>query len=88
MKKRQTNAQLEDDVIGRLNDIGKPYGMSVNSIIAAAACELSRIPNRPGELWHALGRIAGDGALELMPEDQGSRPAPRKQAVPVLTGGR
>ncbi len=88
MQKQQVNTQLEKEVIGRLKDLGAPYGMSVNSILAAMGCELSRIPNRPGELWHALGRIAGDGALELLPDGRDALPAPRKQPRQAITAGR
>jgi len=81
MNKTKKTVSLDDDVWARLDAIGEPYGMSSNALVAAAACELSRI--KSNQLWHTLGRIAeGNGeALEPAPAAVSRRPKPA--AVPV-----
>jgi len=89
MQKNQLNVRLDSEVIKNLTTAADKYGLTANSILAAAACELARInTDRPGELWHALGRIAGDGALELIPGNGESLPPARKRPQPALTAGR
>jgi hypothetical protein len=76
MKKSKRPISLDDEVWARLIDIGAPYGMSPNALIAAAACELSRI--KSPQLWHTLGRIAegNDEALAPVPSAGSRRPKP------------
>lgn len=84
MQKRQMNVTVDDEVIKRLNTIADRYGLTANTVMAAAAYELSRV--RPENLWHALGRIAADEGQPLPPEAVATLPAPRKQAkraIPV-----
>ena len=83
MNKPQFKISISDDVAQRLATIGDRYGMTPNAIVAAAAYEISRI--RPESLWHALGRIATDEGVTIMPPAD-ALPAPRKQpkrAIPA-----
>ena len=95
VNKTKKNISLDDDVWARLDSIGAPYGMSANALIAAAACELSRI--KSPQLWHTLGRIAEGNDEALAPvASAGSRrpkPAPVAQApelavLPALNSKR
>lgn len=84
MQKNQLNVRLDAEVIKRLNTSADRYGLTANTLLAAAAYELSRV--RTEGLWHALGRIAEGEGTELMPAPPGALPAPRrapKKALPA-----
>jgi hypothetical protein len=84
MIKPQLKIVIPEEVQKRLHALGEHYGMSGNAIAAAAAVEISRI--RPEDLWHALGRIAGEGAAALPPITQDALPDAKKrlkQAIPA-----
>ena len=84
MQKTQLNVRLDDSVVKILNATADRYGMTANTIVAAAAYELSRV--RTENLWHALGRIAEGEGMALMPADTPALPAARRQprkALPV-----
>lgn len=84
MKKRQVNLQLDDKILGALGETADRYGLSANQIIAAAACELSRV--KAENLWHALGRIADEEATFIPPRVQQALPEgkkPLRRAIPA-----
>ncbi|WP_415907269.1 hypothetical protein [Oleiharenicola sp. Vm1] len=86
MKKKQMKVQVDDAVEAKLHSSAGRYGLTGNSILAAAAYELARV--RPENLFHALGRIAQGEGVELMPPDTEAIPAPRKpqrRALPATT---
>ncbi len=61
-KKHKLIVSIDDDVETRLENIGERYGMTKNTIVAAAAYELSRVS--PEMLWQALSRISGEEAAK------------------------
>jgi hypothetical protein len=52
----QFRIALPDDVQERLHASGKYYGLTGNTLLAAAACELSRVPRE--RVFYAIARIA------------------------------
>ena len=71
MDKQPITLRLDDDVCSRLDCTGSRYGMTKNTLIAAVAYELSRVP--ADQLWHRLARLTAEEG-----------PAPR-QRVTVAT---
>ncbi len=63
MQKRPFKIQISDDVEKALHQIGEYHGITGNVVVAAAAAQLARVP--ASDLWHALGRIASEGAPAL-----------------------
>lgn len=60
MKRKQFKVQIDPEHENALHALGAPYNLSGNSVLAAAAAELTKVQQSGGNLWQALGRIADD----------------------------
>ena len=63
MKRKPYRVQILPEHETALAELGAPYNMTGNAVLAAAAAELARLHEGKGNLWHALGRIAADDTV-------------------------
>ena len=77
MKRKPYRVQILPEHETPLAELGAPYNMTGNAVLAAAAAELARLHEGKGNLWHALGRIAADAAPLAAGAPRIGRNAPR-----------
>lgn len=56
MKKQPCQVYFDETIGRNLDEIAGRYGMTKNTLLAAAAYELSRVP--PEQLWERLARLS------------------------------